>query len=621
MSELRSRPERIRPGFAPARVFRRPPAAVVVVGLLGLWPSAVPAGAEPTEPAFRIISARVDPIVIRLGVETALLQVGYPAGYGVESIALQTPANALTRDGTPVDALVLRDDGQGGDGFPGDGIFTVGGIGIGDPDGLVGAVEMRLGTPVELQYLDGTTESFEQDLGLAFRYVDASVPDVVRTQYASDVAASPRVVSMIPPRLVGPFPRQMFLPSEVAQRYYDFFPDDRDFLIMEYGFSNYLANGQFVTIRNDVSGIFDPDVLGYDLYDLSAEYGSNSVLQGVMTTWRGTAATFGLLNHEFLHRWAHFLGMGFSSPGGHGGLVQRPSGGFGGGFQVLEEISPNTFRSIRLQPGDLHWNDLELYLAGLIGPDEVDWPIRLVTNPVEMGLEICPPELAPCSIRIWGGDELREVTLEDFVADFGPRDPGAAVANKNFRSGLIVLYYRLLTSTELAFYEFALQEYEKRDAAALEGLTFHEVTGGLATLSTTLFCDDPDGDGVCAEVDICPTLPNPDQDPEVCDQRIVDIAVDLSSPEGRGSGIVRWRTTHEVSLTGFNLVRIDPAGHRTLLNAEPIPCASCNTGEGNEYSMVVPQHRGGRHIFVEGVCPDGCVGPWGPAGMFEPPGR
>jgi len=132
--------------------------------------------------------------------------------------------------------------------------------------------------------------------------------------------------------------------------------------------------------------------------------------------------------------------------------------------------------------------------------------------------------------------------------------------------------------------------------------------------------NDTDGDAVCGDIDTCPTIPNPDQDPEVCHQAAVNIEADLRGPDGRGSGVVRWRTTHEVSLIGFHVVLIDPAGHRTRLNPEMIPRTSCDTGQGQDYSVVVPRHRGGRHLFIEGVCSEEC-GPWGPAESVYPPAR
>jgi hypothetical protein len=101
---------------------------------------------------------------------------------------------------------------------------------------------------------------------------------------------------------------------------------------------------------------------------------------------------------------------------------------------------------------------------------------------------------------------------------------------------------------------------------------------------------------------------------EACLQEIVDVTITFFSLLGRGSGEVRWSTTHEVSLIGFNIVEFDARGNRQQLNYVAIPCTACITGEGGTYSFLIPKHRSGRNIFIEGLCREGdCLGPWGPA--------
>jgi len=122
---------------------------------------------------------------------------------------------------------------------------------------------------------------------------------------------------------------------------------------------------------------------------------------------------------------------------------------------------------------------------------------------------------------------------------------------------------------------------------------------------------DGDGDGIPDHRDLCPTISNPDQDPAACLQEVVSIT--LSRVLRRGSGTVSWRTTHEVTLLGFNVVTHDVNGNRVQLNDTMIGCGACVTGEGRTYRFLVPKPRRGRDLFIETICSSDCGGPWGPA--------
>ncbi|HEV8199284.1 MAG TPA: hypothetical protein VGS03_04620 [Candidatus Polarisedimenticolia bacterium] len=126
---------------------------------------------------------------------------------------------------------------------------------------------------------------------------------------------------------------------------------------------------------------------------------------------------------------------------------------------------------------------------------------------------------------------------------------------------------------------------------------------------------DGDGDGVGDACDVCPTLPDPAQDPSACVQQVIDLTLDLGAGgPGKGSGLVSWRTTHEVTLAGFDLVSIDSRGRRTLLTPARVPCTACSTGLGAGYSVILPKHHSGRGVYVEMIGTAGEVlGRFGPA--------
>lgn len=537
-----------------------------------------------------LTSARLEPIVIRAGLDTFRLILGH-ADAGLTSMTVTLPEGRFTWNGQAATTIRLE--------AAGDQTFAADGIGLVHTEGMLGTEPLRV---VELLLQFGNVSiPVQQDLGLTVQYIDPSVPIPPVNELAADARATSHVVSIARP-VQGTFPRHFILREVIANRYFAFFPDDRDFLMIAAAYPNTASRADSVAVRNDTEGI------GKLLSDDSATFGSNGVLQQVVTLRHGTINVAWLPIHEIAHRWVTYLGMGLSDPGSHWGLLDRPS------VLSVEPLSENTYRVIRSFPTDKTAMDIDLYLEGLIDLSEVVSPIRNLVNPTFLNQEPCPPEMGSCFITDYLVDEVVEVSTEEILAVHGPRIP-AASAPKHYRSGVAVAYDRVLSATELAYYHLAAQEIEKASSEVLGGLVYRESRRGLATLSTALNCVDPDGDSVCGVVDNCPTIPNFDQDPEPCDQRILDITVERSS---RGAGIVRWRTSHEVDLQGFNVVTVNSRGQQENLTPTPVPCISCNTGDGHEYFFDLPHHRGGRNLFIEGICADDCAGPYGPAVKISP---
>jgi N-acetylneuraminic acid mutarotase len=120
---------------------------------------------------------------------------------------------------------------------------------------------------------------------------------------------------------------------------------------------------------------------------------------------------------------------------------------------------------------------------------------------------------------------------------------------------------------------------------------------------------DADGDAAGDACDPCPTLPSV----TLCAQRVVSACLDPTSPAGKGSGTILWRTEFETDLAGFNIVQIDAQGRRTQVNAARIGCQECQTVTGADYAFIVPKHKSARDFFVESVHLDGSVDLFGPA--------
>jgi hypothetical protein len=109
---------------------------------------------------------------------------------------------------------------------------------------------------------------------------------------------------------------------------------------------------------------------------------------------------------------------------------------------------------------------------------------------------------------------------------------------------------------------------------------------------------DADGDGFGDQCDTCPNIPNPDQSPQACVQQVINAHIDVHAPAGKGSGLVTWQTTTEVTVVGFNVVRY-VKGQRIQLNAAVISCTACGDGRSGSYAFTVPKHKSGQNFFVE----------------------
>jgi hypothetical protein len=131
---------------------------------------------------------------------------------------------------------------------------------------------------------------------------------------------------------------------------------------------------------------------------------------------------------------------------------------------------------------------------------------------------------------------------------------------------------------------------------------------------------DADSDGIGDVCDVCPTIPNPANDPCDCEAPgcenppfNLNLTINFSSPEGRGSGLVTWDTGPEVILHGFNIITFNARGERIQLNDVLIPCQECITGLGAHYEVIIPKHKSGRNIFLEMLRLDGLIFVFGPA--------
>ncbi|NBC05507.1 MAG: hypothetical protein GVY20_17625 [Bacteroidetes bacterium] len=260
------------------------------------------------------------------------------------------------------------------------------------------------------------------------------------TQLDTDVRATSRIVNIISDEAEE---IDRYYLGQLTQRYYQFFPDDRDFLIVQ----------EPPNVENSVGGYFYHS--GEREKGLGAEYsrnpgffGSSGRLKGVIQSFRGVYSqsltmdgNFCLLTHELLHRWAAYMGDPLSLDGSHWMIhpttgLDREHSGFGRN------------RTCKL-------NDFELYLAGFIPADSVSSTLN-----------------------------RNGYTMDDFINENGPRIPAFPDTQHDFNIAFIIESKEALSDHEMAYFHFISKEVTKE--TSLFSLTWFEATGGRSRLYSKL---------------------------------------------------------------------------------------------------------------------------------------
>jgi hypothetical protein len=318
-------------------------------------------------------------------------------------------------------------------------------------------------------------------LNLFVNVADETVPILAPQRLQDDLQVTSHLANVL---VTDRLPQNLDL-SQVTRRFYQAYPDAFDFINVV-STPGYTANRFHFAVRNDVQGI------GLGILNNTAAYGSAGRLQGIsrfpIDSLFDMAEKAGI--HELGHQWIAFLDripalrpgrphwppsslargiMGFSIGG---------QGGEGGNFPFA--VVPVGGGDYRLDPGTAEdaYNDMELYLMGLVPPESVGPHVVLEDRP-------------PCAGCIFRGST---VTVQDVIAAHGPRVPAYPAAPNRFTmASIMVSTDRLLSAREMSFFEyFAARGEATTQVSYSSGFVkgtakpFALATGNRATLSTTL---------------------------------------------------------------------------------------------------------------------------------------
>ena len=233
--------------------------------------------------------------------------------------------------------------------------------------------------------------------------------------------------------------------QDYAARFYEHFNDEFDFLIF---FANVLRreielepgshDGAFFNhVKNDVQGIGLPDT-----FSDNSNWESAGKLQGVIFSsvyepyhpiYEYSDFRQGQLLHELMHRWANFVVP--TNFGAHWG-PSSPGGVLGDDISNMIDHGDGKFSAINIRR--VQFSPIELYLAGFIPPEEV--PDFQIAEDVErLPLEIVEDDKGPIANFIFTASGIKTYTIEDIIAEHGPRVPGHLQAQKDFRAAVILL--------------------------------------------------------------------------------------------------------------------------------------------------------------------------------------
>lgn len=361
-------------------------------------------------------------------------------------------ANSVLQNNSQVDFISFRDDGKLNDIKAGDRIFTASNISFRTGTFFDILTNTMISADVKLMTKTGNNEAYtNESINLILRVKPARFKTPVIKKINSSAQHSEYVLNLVTD---GSKPLE---DPTVIKEYYKYFKDDRDFIVHTGVFTTFMdktkgTSGIYSPVSNSISGLSGKpkDIK----FDNSANYGSKGILQGVISTFNDKSFENWLITHELTHRWALYTDPSLAFDiGSHWGGVFLGSSGFG--WNEVQSITPKSNNSIIVKYGRStnFFNQVELYLMGLIPIDSLKFPYTVYEGAAYVGEE------ADGSLIQY--TKIKTVTKSDFLSVMNLRSPSVSASQKNFKMGCIVSSPRLLTAEELAFFDNKVKEYEQ----------------------------------------------------------------------------------------------------------------------------------------------------------------
>ena len=314
---------------------------------------------------------------------------------------------------------------------------------------------------------DGATDcEFHLDVLGVDASAEAEAP-VVRgvTQFADNVVAM---------SVSGSLKTAEFDFRALARKFHEHYPDEFDYLVFVSNLptvednEHYRYYGVHMQVQNAVGGIGLP------------VFGSGRTLKSLVHLPARRFILFGPMLHELLHAWANFViptavgaHWGFSSANGQlGGFDIRNLVSLGNG-----RYSAGRFGTVANGGNSVPYSPIELYLAGLIPPEEVPdlWVAkdgRWLNEEDASGNRVF---LAP-DVETWSARRI--------VDEYDVREPDWTRSQKSFRAATVLLTDDEFPATPTILRDLAdaVRTFSHPGPDRSRLFNFWEATGGRATL-------------------------------------------------------------------------------------------------------------------------------------------
>lgn len=351
---------------------------------------------------------------------------------------------------------------------------------------------------------------------------------------------------------------------ELATRFYQWYPDDFDFLVFrtDHWMPGY-PSGFHSSVKIDFEGT------GSGRFDSSALFGSAGRLKSNIFI---NHITVGPMAHEVMHQWANFSTLLDDGSGAH--YYNSNVNGILGGwldFDTAVGLGDNLYQVQVRQDCcyNVGYAPLELYMAGLLPKEEVP-PVTLLSSATRV--DSYNPPVGMFGYIFRSEDGILTYTIDDIIAFEGPRDPPFGEAPTDFRMGHVVATKDILNPVMATWFDLQIRYF---GSDVNDTIAFAAATGFRATIDVEL-------GPLLRDADMTPPTNSPGQGP-------VPIESPLSITTLSGEGTTASLSCGDEANSGLL--------SRTLLSILDLSCEftvdAAHVGENGASHIVVLWEEGG----------------------------